>query len=216
MRLSDWNLRFSMLALLLAGTGVFLQTRTRKDILPPGPPLSSLPLHVGNWIGTDIPFDPQTLASLGPGEFIQRSYRDEAGKPAVDLYLAHRPRPNRLALMAHLPTECLIGSGWSLAESATTTASLPGYPQFTANRYVISKGSDRQLVMFWFWTKGESVASEHWADVYLTLDSLRLNRSDYMLVRINTPLLPGQTTQEAQRNLLSFAADLLPLLRTTS
>jgi EpsI family protein len=210
-RVISWNGRFAIMALLLAGTAGFLQTRARNDVLPPGSSLASLPVQLGSWVGADIPIPQEILASLGPGEFVQRVYREqETGEAYVDLYLAHLP--NEHALRRHLPQDCLIASGWSLAESGTTTLSLPGYPPFLANRYLITKGSDRQLVFFWFWAHGRRVVSEDWMDLYLTMDALRLNRKDNALIRINTGLRPGETADDAQRRLLSFAAQATPLL----
>ena len=66
--------------------------------------------------------------------------------------------------------------------------------------------------MFWFWAHGHGVASLNWADFYLALDSLRFNRKDNMMVRVNTPLRPGETADDAQRRLFSFAARFNPLL----
>lgn len=207
----SWNARFAIIALLLAGTALLLHTRAGNDALPPGTSLPSFPVQFDSWVGMDIPIPQEILASLGPGEFVQRVYKEQrTGDPSVDLYVAHRP--NQQALRHHSPPDCLIGSGWTLAESGTTTLSLPGYPPFMANRYLIAKGSERQLVLFWFWAHGRRVASEDWADFYLTLDSLTLNRNDNALIRINTGLRPGETAEDAQRRLLSFAAQGAPLL----
>jgi EpsI family protein len=207
----SWNIRFSIMALLLAGTALFLHTRARNDALPPGTSLAFLPVQFGSWVGTDIPIPQEILASLGPGDFVQRVYKEQkTGDPSVDLYVAHLP--NQQALRHHSPPECLIGSGWTLAESGRTTLSLPGYPPFMANRYLITKGSDRQLVFFWFWAHGRRVPSEASADFYLTLDSLTLNRNDHALIRINTGLRPGERADDAQRRLLSFATQVTPLV----
>lgn len=204
------NARFVLIAVALAGAALFLQTRTRQDLLPPGPALSSLPLQFAGWRGADLPFAPPTLAALGPGEFLQREYWEQGDDSHVDVYLAHRP--NQHALASHVPTDCLLGSGWSVADSGTAAFSIPGQPGFTANRYLVTKNGDRQLVLFWFWAHGRGVASLKRADFYLTLDSLRLNRSDSVLVRINTPLRPGETTDAAQQRLLAFAGQWNQLL----
>jgi len=45
------------------------------------------------------------------------------------------------------------------------------------------------------------------------LDSLRLNRRDNALVRINTELRPGEKPDEAERRLLAFAGLVNPLLK---
>ena len=208
------NGRFALVAIALAGASLFLQTRARQDLLPPGPALSSLPLQFGGWEGADLPFAPHALVVLGPGEFLQRQYRQSEGSSYVDVYIAHRP--NQQALEHHVPTECLLGSGWSVADSGTANFLLPGQPGFTANRYVVARGTERQLVLFWFWAHGRGVASLDRADLYLTLDSLRLNRNDSMLVRVNTPLRPGETADAAQQRLLSFAGQWNLLLGNLS
>ena len=195
---------------VLAGAIAFLHTRARQDILPPGPSITALPLQFGGWVGDDLPFSPQTLAVLGPGEFLQREYRQNDRAAYVEVYLAHRP--NQQALTQHVPTDCLLGAGWSLADSAVSALSPPGQPGFTANRFLVTRGGQRQMVLFWFWTHDRGLASQNWADFYLTLDSLRFNRTDNVLVRINTPLLAGEGPEQAQRRLLAFAAQLNPQL----
>ena len=50
------------------------------------------------------------------------------------------------------------------------------------------------------------------AKVYLVGDSIRLNRSDGSLVRIITPLLPGESAEAAQQRLLAFAGEVVPRL----
>ena len=58
------------------------------------------------------------------------------------------------------------------------------------------------------------MASEYWAKFYLVTDSIKLNRSDGSLVRITTPMYPGETADAAQQRLLPFVGDILPLLDT--
>jgi EpsI family protein len=208
----SWNARFAVVVLLLAGTGFFQHMRTRNIAAPPRAPLASFPLQLGEWVGTDIPIPSETLRTLDRGEFLLRDYQDQNTKGAgVDLYLAYFPN-QRSGQRRHLPENCLEGSGWSTVESGTTTLSLPGYTPFPANRYLVTKGPDRQLVFFWFWGRGRGVASEDWADFYLVFDSLRSNRNDDALIRINTPLQPDEDPDAGQRRLLSFAEQVSPIV----
>jgi EpsI family protein len=207
----SWNARFAVVTILLAGSGLFQQMRTRNAV-PPRTSLASFPLQLGEWVGTDIPIAPIILNKLDRGEFLLRDYEDQNRKDfGVGLYLAYFPN-QRAGQRRHLPEDCLAGSGWSTLESGTTTLSLPGYPPFPVNRYLIAKGADRQLVFFWFWERGRGVASEDWADFYLVFDSLRLNRNDDALVRINTPLQPDEGPEAGQRRLLSFAEQVSPIV----
>ena len=208
----SWNARVAVVAILLTGTGVFLNMRTRNVVAPPRTSLASFPLQLGEWVGTDVPIAPEILKKLDRGEFLQRDYQDQnATGPGVSLYLAYFPNQHA-GLRRHSPEDCLAGSGWLTVESGTTTLSLPGYTPFPANRYVITKGPDRQLVLFWFWGRGRGVATEDWADFYLVFDSLRLNRSDDALIRINTPLQAEEGPEAGERRLLVFAQRVSPLV----
>jgi EpsI family protein len=206
------NARFTIVALLLAGTGLFLKALDRSPSVLPRMSLASFPVKLRSWSGTDIPLPSETAKSLGAGEFLQRTYRDPASRGAyVDLYV--RYIPNQRALFRHLPQNCLEGSGWTPVETGTTTLALPGDAPFSASRYLIAKGDDRELVLFWYSARGRRVASENWMNVYLALDSVRLNRSDNALIRMNTELQPGEKPEDAERRLLSFARLVSPLLK---
>ena len=90
--------------------------------------------------------------------------------------------------------------------------SLAGHPPFVVNRYLIAKGTDRKLVLYWYWAHGRAVASEYWAKIYLVTDAIRMNRSDGSLVRLTTPMAPDETAEVAMQRLLPFVQDIVPLL----
>jgi EpsI family protein len=206
------NARFAIVALLLAGTAVFLRALERHQSVLPRMALASFPVELRSWAGTDIPIPAETLKSLGAGEFLQRTYRDPTSSGAyVDLYVKYIP--DQRALFHHLPQLCMEGSGWSPMESGTTTLAFPDDVPFSASRYLIAKGDDRQLVLFWYSARGRRVASEDWMNVYLAFDLLRLNRSDNALIRMNTELQPGEKPEDAERRLFSFAGLVNPLLK---
>ncbi len=211
----SWNARFTIVALLLAGTAFFLQARARTQFVPPRTALASFPLELKTWAGRDIPIPDYVLKTLGPGEFLQRTYTDQMTRdPNVDLYLAYFPNN---PLSRHLPQDCLEASGWSPVESSTATLMLPGDTAFPAKLYLIAKGPDRQLVLFWYSAQGRRVAR----DFYLGFDSLRFNRADTTLIRtdtelltrMNTELRPGERPDEAKQRLLSFAGLVNPILK---
>jgi hypothetical protein len=56
------------------------------------------------------------------------------------------------------------------------------------------------------------VASEYWVKYYLVKDSIQLHRSDGALVRLVTPVYPGENADAAYQRLLPFAAQTVPLL----
>jgi len=205
-------LRFVLAAALIAVTAILLQARTHTEVIPPHLPLSSFPAQLANWDSTEIVQDKQTLEVLGPGDFLERVYQDPNGKmPSVDLFLAYFPS-QRAGETPHSPQHCLPGSGWNPEENVRLTLSLPGHGPFPANRYVISKGDARRLVLYWFWAHDRGVASEYWAKFYLVKDAIQMNRSDGSLVRLVTPMFPGETPDAAQQRILPFTSAVVPLL----
>ena len=204
--------RFVVVVVLLVATALFLHARSRREAVPARAPLAAFPHQLGEWTGTDVPIQQEVLDVLGAGDFLLRVYQDSSRRqPYVDLFLAYFPS-QRTGDTIHSPKHCLPGSGWLPVESSRVTLSLPGHSPFLANRYVIAKGTDRQLVLYWYLAHDRAVASEYWAKFYLVADSIRLNRSDGSLVRVTTPLRSGETTDAAQARLISVAGKFRPLL----
>lgn len=203
--------RFTVTTILLAGAAIVLQARQRAEILPSRQPLASFPYQVGAWTGTEVSIPPDVREVLGSGDFLLRLYQKSDTASDVDLFVAYIPS-QREGDTLHSPKNCLPGSGWSPVESSKVSISLAGQPRFLANRYVIAKGSERQLVFYWYWAHGRAVASEYWAKFYLISDAIRLNRSDGSLVRVATPLLEDEAPEKAEQRLLDFTGNAVPLL----
>jgi EpsI family protein len=79
------------------------------------------------------------------------------------------------------------------------------------NRYVVEKGGEKVLVLYWYQTSTRVVAKELAARFYLAADSVRLNRSDTALVRIMTSGLEDDTYQDSLTH--EFASHVYTTLR---
>jgi len=69
-------------------------------------------------------------------------------------------------------------------------------------------------VLYWYWAHNRAVASEYSAKFYLVADSIRMHRSDGSLIRVTTRLAPGENIDLSLQRLLSFSANLVPLINT--
>jgi EpsI family protein len=206
------NLQFLAAAALLLLTAVLLQSRGYHEVVPQAAPLRSFPSQLGPWAGSDLPIEQDVLDRLGPGSFLLRRYNlTPPNGPDVDLFLAYFPS-QRAGDTIHSPKNCLPGSGWTPTESRIVTLTLPDHSAFPANRYVVSRGDARTLVLYWYWAHDRGLASEYAAKFYLVADAIRMNRSDGSLLRLTTPMLPGETSDAAQLRVLPFAEALGPLL----
>ena len=206
--------RFSVAAVLIVATAIFLRARSHGEVFPPRLTLQSFPHEIAKWTGNDITIDKDTLQVLGPGDFLLRIYSDpQQDLPYIDLFIAYFPSQSTNDTM-HSPKNCLPGAGWAPIESTRITLEVPGHVPFPVNRYLIAKGDSKQVVLYWYWAHDRGVASEYWAKYYLVADSIRMNRSDGSLVRVTTPLLPGESPEAAQQRLLPFVAEIVPKLQT--
>ena len=206
------NLRFAAAAILLVSTGWFLRVRSQHEIIPEREEFSSFPRQLGNWKGTDATIPADSLAVLGPGDFLLRRYQTlSSPNPPVDLFLAYFPS-QRSGDTIHSPKHCLPGEGWLPVESREVALTSPRRLPFQANRYLITKGGQRALVIYWYQSRDRAVASEYRARFYLIVDSIRFNRSDGSLIRVSTLMLPDEGAGSAERRLVSLLTGVVPLL----
>ncbi len=206
------TLRFVLATALVAAAAVFLQAHSRSEVYPSRLALENFPDQLGDWVGTDLSIDNEVLQILGPGDFLLRAYENQRQpQPLVNLFLAYFPS-QRAGDTIHSPKNCLPGAGWSPVENTRIMLSSPGHAPFPANRYVIAKGDSRELVLYWYWAHDRGVASEYWAKYYEVADSIKMNRSDGALVRVNTAIEPGETPAAAAQRLLPFANRIIPIL----
>jgi EpsI family protein len=208
---SAW--RFWITVVLLAGTGLLLQARNSAEIIPAREPLSSFPQTLGGWRSSDIPLSQDVRDVLGPGDFLLRDYQDPANGMDADLFIAYFPS-QRSGDAIHSPKNCLPGAGWAPVSSERITLNLPGHAPFRVNRYLIAKGEDRRLVLYWYWAHDRAVASEYMAKFYLVTDSLRERRSDGSLIRLTTRLGTNESLDSGQQRLLILAGKIVPLVNS--
>lgn len=212
MRSNRYHFRYLAVVLLLLSAGMLLQARSKREIIAPRLALSSFPTTLGTWTGTDLTIDQETLKILGPGDFLLRDYQNTSVREApIGLFIAYFPS-QRAGDTIHSPKNCLPGAGWNPIESSQVMLSLPGHSPFPANRYLIARGDDRELVFYWYQAHDRALASEYWAKFYLISDAIRMNRSDGSLVRFATPLQNRERPSTAEDRIASLGAQVVDIL----
>ncbi|HKV48494.1 MAG TPA: EpsI family protein [Candidatus Acidoferrales bacterium] len=204
-----WKRLLPVLILIVA-TAALLQAHERPEIVPPHKELSAFPAQISSWSGTPLSLSADDLAVLGPGEFLLRDYQESANEPSVNLYIAYFPS-QRTGDTIHSPKNCLPGAGWVPDQSARM-ALKTGNGSILVNRYIVSKGLTRALVLYWYQAHGRVTPSEYWAKIFLVADAIRLNRTDGALVRVVSEIPPGTSDHATQTRALNFTHQILPLL----
>jgi len=216
--------RFWTVALLLLITALILHTRGDVDFVPESQPLSLMPQAIGGYTSQDIPMDEETLAVLGKGDFLNRTYipspslvhavstADARGAAMpIGLFIGYFAT-QRTGQTIHSPQHCLPGAGWTFESSRYTTLTADDGKVYHVGEYVISDGTTRQFVVYWYQAHGRSIPNEYTAKFYMIADAIRTNRTDGALVRVITPLYPSEPIDQARDRVVRFTGEVAPYL----
>lgn len=210
MKSIPWIRIFAVLVLLI-GTAVFLEARSRPEQLPPRKMLEEFPHVLDAWVGRDVAIAEDVKQVLGADDYLVRLYQRNSEEQPVDLFIVFF-KSQRTGATIHSPQNCLPGAGWAPVEQGRLTIELPDRAPITVNRYIIAKGLDRQFVLYWYQAHGRVVASEYWAKFFLVADAIRFNRTDGALVRVISPVGRGESVEQSEQRAVEFARRIYPEL----
>jgi EpsI family protein len=211
--------RMLIVTALLLVTFVYLTTKSTAEPTLSRAPLSQLPTQLGPWSGRSSTLDKKILNVLGVDDYARRTYSSPGEPGWVGLYVGYYAS-QRQGDTVHSPLNCLPGAGWTPISQAREAVAVKdrmdaiANREITINRFVIQKGIDRQLVLYWYQSHGRVVASEYWGRVYTVTDAIRHNRTDAALVRVIVPVL-GDTpadVETAHTRGIRFVQALFPYL----
>lgn len=208
-----WSKEFLMSLVLIVVAGLFLRSISHGETVQLRQRFAHFPLQIALWTGKELGFAAEIVQKLKVDDYMMRQYAAEQGSP-IGLYVGYY-QSMRQGATYHSPKNCLPGSGWYVVQTGTTPLDVTddqGQP-VEINRYVIQKGLDKQLVLYWYQDRGRMITSEYWAKIYMVLDAMFKNRTDGALVRITVPLT-GEGEAEAFGRAKAFAETIVPVLRT--
>ena len=212
MKTRNDTIRFwALLAALLLGGGIINAWERTGETRVSRQSLKDFPSQLGSWrqVGADTRFDDETEKILRADDYLSRNYVSN-GRPA-SFYVGYYAT-QRNGATYHSPLNCLPGSGWVMSDAARITiVPVGGGASFEANRYLVTNGTDRALMVYWYQGRGRALPSEYWGKFYTVLDSLRRRRSDGSMVRVMVPV--GNSLEEAQKTAVELASEAaLPLV----
>jgi len=206
------NFRYILtIVILLAAAGLNYYF-SKPDISLPRKSLAEFPKSLGDWAAvSDQQIDKQSLEILKVDDYFVRNYRNSKGE-VIGLYIGYF-KSQREGKGIHSPRQCLPGAGWSPVNIAVHRMAVPGHNPETVlvNKFVMGKGLDRQLYLFWYHGRGRIYASEYRNKIYLIWDGLTKKRTDGALVRVNNPVTGN--TEDALKTQSDFIQLFLPLLK---
>jgi EpsI family protein len=200
-----------ILSALLIVQGSVFYGFSRGETPPSYRALDGFPKEVGGWRMIQQGVMEQDVKDvLRADDYITSEYAASPEKVA-NLFVAFF-KSQRAGQTPHSPKNCLPGSGWVWTVADTIPVTVPGRGvPIEINRYLVSKGENRSMVLYWYQSRDRVVASEYKAAAYVAWDAIRYNRTDTALVRVVVPVAEGRddvATQTGVEFIQAFFATL--------
>lgn len=202
-----------VLSLALILQAILFYTISRTEAVPIARPLSEFPAQFGDWTMTqEGVIEEEIREVLLADDTLTRVYAKSGTEQAANLFVAYF-KTQRTGQAPHSPKNCLPGSGWVPSASEVISIPIPGEPEpIRVNRYIVSRGPAKSVVLYWYQTQDRVIASEYAAKIYLVVDSIRYNRSDTTLVRVVVPVV-GNAEADATEVAVNFVESFFTVLR---
>ena len=174
-----------VLSAVLILQAAFFYGFSRSEKTPPHKPLAQFALDNSNWkLLQDVEMDKESVEVLKADDLLSRAYVDKSDGQAATLFVAYFAT-QRTGKTPHSPKNCLPGSGWAQSAAGVREIAVPGWSTpIRVNQYVVSRGQNQSVVLYWYQSHNRVIASEYSAKLYTMADSIRYNRSDTSLVRV--------------------------------
>jgi EpsI family protein len=198
---------------LLATLGV----RAQRTLPLRAPLAATVPDTVAGLRGRDLTLSTEEVRVAGVSDYLARVFAPDsvqraAGAPAyVTLYVGYYESQTQ-GRTIHSPKNCLPGSGWEPLTSSTATVATDG-GRVAVNRYLIQKGPEQALVLYWYQGRGRVAANEYLVKWHLLRDAALRRRSDEALVRLVVPI--DSSESDALRLATDAARALIPAIYTS-
>ena len=195
--------------LLLLQAAAYYAVASRDEKAPAAPPLNEFPRAIQGWtIDREFPIEKEVQDVLRADDTLNRVYVNPQRTDVASLFLAFF-KTQRFGQAPHSPKNCLPGSGWQPMDDSRLPVTIPGREApIVVNKYVISRGDQQSVVLYWYHSHNRVIAGEFAAKFWLVADAIRYRRSDTALVRVIVPVRNG--VEAAQNTAVEFVRAVYP------
>jgi EpsI family protein len=192
-----------------------------EAVIPPRTSFEHFPDELENGWSCFAPaeVDARAKKELGVTDYLLCTFRNAVSLEVASVYVGYHASQVRedgggeRETSIHPPAHCMPGSGWDIIQSETVPLDMPGLPHENARvkRLLIAKGKARELVYYWYQSRGR-VISQDWKKIlYVGWDRAVRHRTDGSLVRFSIPVPRGKE-ERAEATFRSLAPLILARL----
>ena len=174
------------LGAVLATAGV----QSQRSLLLRDPLETAVPREMEGYGSRDVALTEDEIEVAGVTSYLSRLFAptdtSAAGPRFFAVYIGYYDRQTS-GKTIHSPKNCLPGAGWEPLINQRASIATDSGPVMV-NRWLIQKGADQALVLYWYQGRGRVQASEYAVKWDLVRDAALRRRSEEALVRIVVPI----------------------------
>ena len=197
----------TIIAIMLI-TAMLTGFASHSERIAPNKPFSEFPLEIGQWKGVKGEMDQKVYNILGIEDYILADYR-KTSRETVNLYVGFY-QSQKEGDIIHSPKNCMPGAGWKITETSIETIKMDDTENIKAIKLLLQKGAEKQIVLYWFQSRGRIISSEYMQKIWLVIDSVTKHRTDGSFVRLISPVAVDEST--TLKVLKEFANKVYPVL----
>lgn len=197
MLFKEIDIKYIGIILLILGTFFYISSIEKPHKRHLNKPLDEIPLSIGGFQGEIVTFNHKTLKNAGVDSYIMRSYHHD--NTIIGVYVGYY-NSQKVGHTIHSPLHCYPGSGWEpvFEEKKSIPIPIASTGEIPVKKLIIQKGYEKQLVYYWYQSRGRHINDEYWAKVFLIRDTIIKKRNDGSLVRISSRIVDSEETTEEE------------------
>ncbi|MEM7413189.1 MAG: exosortase C-terminal domain/associated protein EpsI [Myxococcota bacterium] len=210
----------ALVVFLFLGLNTYTYYFMAQDaVIPERATFQHFPMRIADWsCDGNVPLAEDVLRNLGATDTLVCDYQRASGE-VVGFYVGYHATQVREEgggageNAIHPPAHCLPGSGWDIIDASTVPVDVSGLsePGAGVKRLIIAKGPYRQLVYYWYQSRGRVIAEDWQKVLFVGLDRATQGRTDGALVRFTVPV-ERDDIESADALFRDFASRVVPEL----
>ena len=202
-------IRSITIVVILVLTAILTSVFSRSERIRPNKSFDLFPVEIGEWKGVKENLDQKVYNILGVEDYILGNYQNQNGN-RINLYVGFYQSQKEGDLI-HSPKNCMPGAGWNIIKTDQKPIVFhKGQKPSKVTRLLLQKGGEKQIVLYWFHSRGRIIASEYMQKIWLVIDSMTKQRTDGSFVRLISPIITSEETTD--KILTEFAREIKPIL----
>lgn len=188
------NQRTIIIIAILLITAILTSFASNSERIAPNKSFSEFPLAIDQWQGQKGELDQEVYNILGVEDYILANYRKSSSGEVVNLYVGFY-QSQKEGDIIHSPKNCMPGAGWNITNTSIEPVTITNAGEnINVIKLLLQKGAQKQIVLYWFQSRGRIIASEYMQKIWLVVDSITKHRTDGSFVRLISPVIIDEET----------------------